>query len=367
MKSKLAPLIFLSAGGTGGHVTPAQALSDELRARGCRVALVTDRRGHKYVPIFGGVDVHVISAGTFGPGLKKKIKGMFTLALGFVQSLVLISKHRPDLVIGFGGYPSVPAVFMAQRMQIRTIIHEQNAVIGKANAFLAAKAERIAMSLANLQGLDESELKRAVVTGNPVRKDILALASQPYPVMEENGILRIFVMGGSLGARVFSDVIPKACGGLFADYRSRLHIMQQCRAEDIDEARAAYAALDIRAELAPFIRDVAGELAKAHLFIGRSGASTVAEVTIAGRPSIFVPYPYHKDQQQKMNANAVADTGGAWVMTENGFTVEALQARLQTFLQNPGILQAAAAKSRLCGRPDATSRLADLVQDLLKV
>lgn len=354
-------LILLSAGGTGGHMTPAQALAQDLLSRGFRVELVTDERGLKYKHLFGDIPAHVLRSGTFGAGAMGKLKGMANLGLGVVQGILLNRKLKPRLVVGFGGYPSVPAVYAAQKMGLPTIIHEQNAIIGKANAFLARKAERIALSLPGVQGLDDGERMRAVVTGNPVRPEIAALYTQPYPNLSHDTPLRIFIMGGSLGATVFSIVVPQTLARLSSEYRQRLVIVQQCRKEDIEIARRTYEMAGIKADLRPFFDDVASELARAHLIIGRSGASTVAEVTTAGRPAIFVPYPHHKDQQQKMNADAVADIGGAWVMTEGGFTADALLAKIETFLQNPSILFRAAEKARECGKPDAARKLGNLV------
>ncbi len=354
-------LILLSSGGTGGHMTPAQALGRDLLSRGYRVELVTDRRGLKYASMFDGIKIHVVKAGTLGTGLYRKITGLFNLGLGIMQAGVLVSRLKPAVVIGFGGYPSFPGVYVAQKKKIPTIIHEQNAVIGRANSMLVSGASRIALSLPILEGLDEGDRVKSVVTGNPVRPDIAALYTEPYPSVNSDGALRIFVMGGSLGASVFSDVVPKTLARLPADYRSRLHVVQQCREEDIEEVRKLYEASNIEAELATFFDNVAEQMRQSHLLICRSGASTVAEVTTAGRPAIFVPYPHHKDQQQKMNADAVADAGGAWMMTESGFTQDALLARIETFLQTPEILFKAAEKARTCGKPDAARKLGNLV------
>ncbi len=359
-----SPLIILSAGGTGGHMTPAQALGHDLLSRGFRVELVTDLRGQKYEPMFKGIPMHVIPSGTLGAGMWGKVNGVANLGFGIFKANRLIKKIKPSLVAGFGGYPSIPAVYAAQRLNIPTIIHQSDAIIGQANAYLAPKATRIAVSWADTRGMDENEKERVIVTGNPVRAEIAALYMQPYPNMTD-GALRIFIMGGSLGAKVFSEVVPKAFAMLSAEYRSKLQIVQQCRAEQIEETRAAYKAAGIKAELASFFDNVSDQLAQAHLVISRSGASTVAEVTTAGRPAIFVPYPHHKDQQQKINSDAVADAGGAWTMTEEGFTAEALLARIETFLQNPSILFKAAEKSRSCGKPDAARKLGNLVTEII--
>lgn len=358
-------LIMLSAGGTGGHVMPAQALALDLLSRGYKVELITDKRGMKYVEAFEGVPLNEIYAGTLGKGIKGKIMGLASLGVGILQAQRLLQRKKPAVVVGFGGYPSFPAVYAAQKIKIPTILHEQNAIVGKANAMLAPKAVRIASSTPELRGLDEAEKVHTVFTGNPVRAEISALYTKPYPKLDNDSVLRILVMGGSLGAHVFSDVLPDALAQLPSDYRTRLHITQQSREEDLAETKKKYAAAGIEAELSTFITDVANQLEHTHLVIARSGASTVAEVTTAGRPAIFVPYPHHKDQQQKMNADVIADAGGAWVMAESGFTPEAVLARIETFLQNPEILFRTAEKARSCARPDAALKLGNLVTAIM--
>ncbi len=357
--------VILCAGGTGGHVMPAQALSVDLISRGYHVVLFTDKRGMKYANLFDNVEVQEIKAGALGKGIWGKIKGLVALGLGIVQARKLFMKLKPAAVIGFGGYPSFPGVYAAQKLKIPTILHEQNAIVGKANAYLANKAERIASSMPVLQGLDDTDRIRTVFTGNPIRADIARLFTQPFPVIEENGALNILIMGGSLGAQVFSDVLPAAFAKLSSTHKARLHIVQQCREEFLDQTRKAYKEAGIDAQLVTFIEDVPQQLEKAHLIIARSGASTVAEVTTAGRPAIFVPYPHHKDQQQKMNADVVADVGGAWVMTENGFTPDAVLARMETFLQNPALLFKAAENARMCGKPDAARKLGNLITAIM--
>jgi len=366
MKKESSNLILLSCGGTGGHMTPAQALGYDLLSRGFRVEVITDQRGQNYKNMFDRMPMHIVKAGTLGTSLSGKIMGAANLGIGIIQAMAVVKSLKPDVVVGFGGYPSVPGVYAAQRLGIPTIIHEQNAIIGKANDFLAGRAERIALSLPHVAGLSESEKMRAIMTGNPVRDEIAALYTRPYTAPELDGLLRIFVMGGSQAAGVFHEVIPQALSNLPADYRARLHIVQQCREGSIEATKALYARSDIKAELHPFFDDVADELERCHLFIGRSGASTVAEVTTTGRPAIFVPYPHHKDQQQKRNADAVADAGGAWVMTEEGFTIEALLARIEVFLQNPETLFRAAENARSCGKPDAARKLGNLVMAMAR-
>jgi UDP-N-acetylglucosamine--N-acetylmuramyl-(pentapeptide) pyrophosphoryl-undecaprenol N-acetylglucosamine transferase len=357
-------LVLLSAGGTGGHMTPAGALAHDLISRGYRVEILTDSRGEKYKNMFTGIKMHVISAGTLRPGVVGKITGAAGLGLGIAQALKIVKSLKPAVVVGFGGYPSFPGVFAAQHLGVPSILHEQNAIIGKANLMLANKATRIALSIPSNRGLDDIDQARVSVTGNPVRPEIAALYTQPYSVPTQDGTLRILIVGGSLGASVFSKIIPDALAKLPAAQKARLEIIQQCRESDFAETKDKYKAAGINASLSTFFEDMAGEFARAHLVIARSGASTVAEVTTAGRPAIFVPYPHHKDQQQKMNADAVADAGGAWVMTEEGFTVEALLARIETFLQNPQILFRAAEKATACARPDAARKLGNLVTEI---
>lgn len=354
-------LILLSAGGTGGHMFPADALAQDLISRGYRVALATDIRGKRFEPFAGGIPLYVLRSGTLGSGIFGKVKSVTALAVGFFQARKLLSDLKPAVVVGFGGYPSVPAVYAAQVARIPTIIHEQNAILGRANVFLAPKADKIAVAWSHVEGLENADENRAIVTGNPVRPDISGLYNKPYPTIEQDGPLRIFVTGGSQGASVFSEVLPLALSKLPAHYRARLDIVQQCRDEDIEKVKSVYDDAKIKCDLRPFFKDMALQLEKCHLVIARSGAGTVSEVTTAGRPAIFVPYPHHADQQQKRNADAVADAGGAWVMTQNGFTVEALLARLETFLQNPETLFRAAENARSCGRPDAARKLGNIV------
>ena len=288
------------------------------------------------------------------------------MGLGYMQAKALLTKLKPEIVIGFGGYPSVPAVYAAQRMKIPTIIHEQNAILGKANVLLSARAERIALSHEDSIGLDSEDKIRAVVTGNPVRKGVADLFTEPYPDVQTDGAFNIFVMGGSLGATVLSKVVPAALAQLPDVYRNRINVVQQCREEDKQHLMAKYKDAGISAEIDVFFNNVPAQLQKAHLVIARAGASTVSEVSTAGRPAIYVPYPHHADDQQKINAEAVAKKGGAWVMVESGFTADALSARLETFLQTPQVLFKAAEAAQGCAKPDAGRRLGNLVVALAR-
>ena len=354
-------LILLCAGGTGGHLAPAVALAHDLMARGYRVALATDRRGKRFSFFKEDVPVHVLASATFKKGLWGKGNALLSLGRGYLQAGSLLGKLKPAVVVGFGGYPSLPPLYAAQRKGIPTIVHEANYVMGRANAFLAGKAVRIATSFADTDGIDEQDRTRTVVTGMPVRAEIAALYNEPYPLLDADGEVRLFVMGGSLGAAVFGDVLPEALAALPDVQRRRLKIVQQVIEKDVGKVREAYQAAGIEADIKPFFADVDRQLAKAHLVICRSGAGTVAEVTAAGRPAIFVPYPHHADQQQKKNAEAVAAAGGGWVMVQDGFTPDSLRARIEPMLQSPEALFRAAENARQCGRPDAARKLGNLV------
>lgn len=361
--SDTMPLILLSSGGTGGHMMPAIALAQDLLSRGYQVEIATDPRCRHYKELYPELSFHVLSSGTLGKGLIKKMTGAIKLGIGLIKARALVKRLQPKVVVGFGGYPSFPCVYAAQGLKIPTIIHEANAVLGRANEMLAPKAERIALSwpLTEKTGLGDVEAVRAVVTGNPVRSEISALFTHPYPPLSYDSPLTILVMGGSLGARVFSQVVPETLSSLPEEQRARIQVIQQCREEDLHEVRQVYHDAGIRAHLETFFENVPELLAKCHLFIGRSGASTVTEITAAGRPGIFVPYPHHADQQQLANAESVASEGGAWVMEQDAFTVDALLPRIETFLQHPEALFKAAEAARSCGKPDAARKLGNVV------
>ena len=357
------PLVVLAAGGTGGHMFPAEALAGELVARGCRVALVTDARGKGFGDRQPEVEVHHISAGGLaGRGLVARARGALQLVGGWFQARAILRRLSPAVVVGFGGYASVPTVLAAQRAGIKTVLHEQNAVLGRANRLLARRAARIALSFDHTAGLPGGDSGMTVVTGNPVRPAIAADADSCYPPVD--GDFQLLVLGGSQGARVFSHVVPAAIAMLPEPVRGRLRVAQQCRAEDYAGVKDAYDRLGLAADLAAFFADVPERLARTHLAVTRSGASTVTELCAAGRPAILVPYPHAADDHQTANARAVEAAGAAWTMPEPAFTPEALASRLDAMLQAPAQLVEAAAKARAAGRRDAARRLADLVLSL---
>lgn len=361
------PLIVLAAGGTAGHVFPAEALGRELLERGCRVALITDSRGTALGDFLAGAETHSIRAGGLaGKGVTARLRSGGELVLGTWQARRLLTRLKPAVVIGFGGYASVPTMVAASLGGHRTAIHEQNAVLGRANRLLAARVSRIATSFEGCRAIPERSADRVVHTGMPVRAAVAAMRERPYVPPAGNGAIRLMVVGGSQGARVFSQVVPEAVVLLPEALRRRLTVVQQCRSEDLAAANAIYRAHGIEAELKNFFDDIPDRLAAAHLLIARSGASTVAEALAVGRPAILVPYPHAIDDHQSFNAHAVAEAGGGWLMPQDGFTAPALAARLESLLAVPATLERAAAAARAVGRPDAATRLADMVMDLMQ-
>lgn len=358
-----ASTIVLASGGTGGHLFPAEALAQELLDRGHKVVILTDKRGHAFKSLGERVEIHVVRAATLRAGIASKIKAVIDMGLGIIQSFNLLRKIRPSVIVGFGGYPSFPGVFAGQWMGIPSILHEQNAVLGKANVWLANKAVRIATSLEGTRGITPANQNKISVTGNPVRAGIIAVRNGTYsPPTEE---LRIFITGGSQAAQVFSDVVPEAVNKLPPEMKTRLFVVHQCRKDAIEDTEKKYRAASVRSEIKDFFSDMPERLQACHLFIGRAGASTVAEIATVGRPAIFVPYPGHKDMQQKHNAEVIANRGGAWVMMQESFTPETLADKLQELIQNPVILEKAAVAAKECGQPEAAQRLADLVESRL--
>jgi len=359
------PLVALAAGGTGGHVFPAQALAQELVTRGCRLALLTDNRGASFGGLPGEVALHTVSAGRLSGGITAKLGGLVTMARGAIEAGRLLREIKPSLVVGFGGYASVPTMLAARLQRLTTLIHEQNAVLGRANRLLAPMVGAIATSFEEVARLRKRHKAKTTRTGNPVRPAICAIRSGSYPPLGKDHSLNLLVMGGSQGAAVFGRVLPDAIALMPSSARTRLNISHQCRAEDINRVGDIYEALDLNATVEPFFDDVPQHLNQAHLVIGRAGASTVAEATAAGRPAILVPYPFAMDDHQSANARAMAKGGGAWVFAECDFTASALAGMLSSFLENPEALREAAAAARGMGIPDAASRLADTAWALL--
>ncbi len=353
-----ARTIVLAAGGTGGHMFPAEALARELLGRGLKVALVTDRRGQAFGDRLPGVALHRIRAGRIGAGLVRTVAGLAETALGTIEAARLLRTLAPAAAVGFGGYPSVPTMLAATRTGMATLLHEQNAILGRANRLLAPRVGTIAASFAVTGALPAAS--RTIITGNPVRPPVVALAGAPYEAPGD-GAVNIVVIGGSQGARILSQIVPAALALLAPSVRGQLRLVQQARPEDLAELRRALEACGIAAETASFFDDVPTLLARAQLVIARAGASTVAELTAIGRPAILVPYRHAADDHQSANARALETAGAAWVMSEAAFTPEALARRIESLLAAPAMLAAAAQAARRLGRPDAAQRLADLV------
>ena len=359
--------VLIAAGGTGGHMFPAVSLASALAARGHSILFVTDPRGGLVTSDVLGLPKtvmrHTISARSLGGGPKGMAAGVKALVKGFFESRRLIREYTPSIAIGFGGYPSVPPILAAGFAGLPTGIHEQNAVLGRANRRLARGAKAFALSFTQTQRLKSAGHAKATVVGNPVRPEIAALAARPYT--PPSGVIDLLIVGGSQGAQVFSKIAPPAFKSLTPPQRSRFRLAQQCRAEDIDEVRATYAALNMPAELETFFDDMPSRLAAAHLVVGRAGASTVSELTAAGRPALYVPYPHAIDDHQMANARAVEAAGAGWVMAQSEFTPAAMAGWLEAALESADALARVASAARALGHPDAADRLADLVEHLI--
>lgn len=361
---KAGPIV-LAAGGTGGHIFPAEALAVELKRRGRRVCLFTDRRGGDFERRFAGVAIYYVPSGRYaGVGPIGKARAGVAVGLGVVVARQLLHTLSPALAVGFGGYPSLPPLLAAYSLGVPTLIHEQNARLGRANRLLAACVDGIATGFGQIIGLSDSGRAKLHFTGNPVRAAIADLRGRPYAAPDPAGAIRLLVLGGSQGATVFSDVVPQALAQLPAELRARISLAQQCRPEDLARVREAYAQSGVAAELSSFFEDVPQKLSAAHLVIARSGASTVAELSVAGRPAILVPYGAAADDHQTDNARALEAAGGAVVMAQSRFDAPALARHLQSLLANPPRLGAMAAAAAGIGVPDASARLADLVETL---
>ncbi|WP_294541562.1 undecaprenyldiphospho-muramoylpentapeptide beta-N-acetylglucosaminyltransferase [uncultured Rhodoblastus sp.] len=353
-------LILVAAGGTGGHLFPAEALSVALNKRGARVELATDERALNYGRDFPADAIHEIASATpMGGSALAKARAGLKLVLGVGQAYALLGQIKPRAVVSFGGYPTVPPALAASLRGIPLVLHEQNAVMGRANKFLSRRAKIIASGFPQIDGLPQNLAARVVHVGNPLRPAVLEAAARPYPGFAE-GKLRLLVTGGSQGARIMSDVVPEAVALLSKEQREKLAIVQQARGEDLARVRDAYARLQVEAEIEPFFTDLPLRIARAHLTIGRSGASTVSELAAIGRPSILVPFPHALDADQAANAAHLARTGAAEVVRQTAFTPDWLAQRLAKALDDPGDLTRRAQAAKSAGIPDAAERLADL-------
>ncbi len=359
-----APLALIAAGGTGGHMFPAQALAELLLAEGWRVRLSTDDRGARYAGGFPEAvrrDV-VPSATTARGGLKGKLVAPARIGAGVLAACAGFRRERPDVVIGFGGYPTIPALSAAWLMGLPRMIHEQNGVMGRVNRLFAPRVDRVAC------GTWPTRLPLGVTgvhTGNPVRAAVLARAGADYRAPAATGPLHLLVIGGSQGARVLSDVVPEAIAALPPELRHRLQVSHQARAEDLQRVTEAYRAAEIEAEVRPFFEDVPQRLAQAQLVISRAGASSLADITVIGRPAILIPYAAATGDHQSANAQALAEAGAANVHPESVLDADGLTRDIQAILTDPARARQMAAAALSLGRPDAARRLYDLVTEIL--
>jgi UDP-N-acetylglucosamine--N-acetylmuramyl-(pentapeptide) pyrophosphoryl-undecaprenol N-acetylglucosamine transferase len=354
----------VAAGGTGGHLFPAEALARELSSLDRAVHLVTDER----VDIFGerafGSKVHRLGAARLSGGPAQAARGLATLAAGFVQARRLLRQLSPAAVIGFGGYSSVPTMAAAAYLRLPIMIHEQNAVLGRANRLLAPMARQIATGFATAAGLRPADRVRAVHTGNPVRPEFLKAGRQDYAALQSGGPIELLVLGGSQGAHALSEIVPRAVMMLPLQLREKLRISQQARLEDLAAVSEIYRGGEIAAEVKSFFDDVPERLVRAHLVICRAGASTVAELAAVGRPALLIPYPFATDDHQTANADALSDAGGAWVIPQFSLAPASLAARLEHLVADSATLTTAARQAWEFGRRDATQRLAQLALSL---
>lgn len=359
--------ILLAAGGTGGHLFPAAALAQELRRRGHEAELVTDSRAEKYGGDFPAGSVHRVPSATLRS--RSPIAGVATfsrLAIGLLGALRLLRRLRPRAVIGFGGYPTLPPIIAAYLLGLPTAIHEQNAVMGRANRLLSRFASRIALSFTPTKLLKPEAEAKATLTGIPVRPAVLAYRQVPYLPPEPGGRLLLLVFGGSQGAHFFAEIMPPALKLLPSPLRARLTVVQQAREEDLEDLHGAYDAAGIAVHLSPFFRDLPERIAATQLVIARAGASTIAELTMIGRPCLLVPLPHSLDNDQLENATRLEQAGGGWCMRQQELTPERLAQELEGLFTAPQRLAEAAAKAKAMGPVGAVGKLADLVEELAR-
>jgi len=359
----VAPYIILASGGTGGHMMPAEAVADKLLAAGYEVTLVTDRRGEAIGNVFQDMDRFVLGASShMGGGLLGKVKSAFSIVTSTLRVRRMFGKKRPTVVVGFGGYPSLPAVLAARLMKIPYVLHEQNAVLGRVNRWTAKGCVLLALSVEDTVRVPVGV--KTVVSGNPVRTLIANLANIAYAVPMGGGDIRMLILGGSQGARILSDVVPAALDKLGGEYREQLDVTHQARPEDVDRVQNAYQAAEIRAVVKPYFDDVAGLLLKSQMVISRAGASTLAELTAMGRPAILVPLGIAADDHQTANAARVEEAGGGWVIPEQEFTVERLATLLGKLYEDMGDMRNASDQMRTLARLDAADTLATIIIDV---
>ena len=354
--------ILLAAGGTGGHLFPAFALTEELKQRRARVDIVTDERVDQFASETVADAMHVVPSATIrGKNPVSLTRTGLTLLRGVMAARKLIKQLKPDFVLGFGGYPTFPPLIAAGQLGFATGLHDQNAVMGRANRLLAKRVDVIATSFMDVKYLPPTLDNKVRLTGNPVRRKVLAVKDVPYPPFEDGGPIKLLIFGGSQGAQFFSSFFPEAIAGLDPALLGRLTIVQQCRREDIERVREVYETAGVSHRLEVFFDDLPGLMAASHLIISRSGASTVAELGVCGRPAIMVPLPHALDNDQLLNARSLEAAGGGWVMAQSDLEVTGFRHHLAGLFAQAEVLQKAANAAKSVGQAEAVARLADVV------
>lgn len=356
--------IALTAGGSGGHVFPAIALSHVLSERGWSITLMTDKRGQAFAKDISDVKIRYIRTSNLRGGVSKKLIGLVELGSGILHAYTLLKRIKPSAAVGFGGYSSIPTVWAATGLRIPTLIHEQNAVLGRANRLLASRVEGIATSFQTTKKVSSKNKHKIIFTGNPVRSDVSDIGRTAYPPLKKQTGMNILIVGGSQGAKILSKIVPNAISTLPGHIRSKISVVQQCRPEDLEDVKRSYLGANVKAILKTFFHNLPEKIAAAHLVIARAGASTIAELLAAGRPSILVPYPHAIDHHQTENATAIQALGGCWLLNESEFTVKTLADLLCSFFHDFKTLQRVAAKSKLISTSNATESLANAITGL---
>lgn len=359
-------IVVIAAGGTGGHLFPASAFAEEMKARGWRVVLMTDARGRRYAEGFPAERIEDVPAASLSANPLTAIPAMFKIWRGVNEAKKRFTEFPPSLVSGFGGYPSFPALMAARAHKVPILIHEQNSVLGRVNRAMAGSAAIVASGFERLDRLPAEATDRKYVVGNPVRLPILAVRERPYPEAPAGGRLNLLIIGGSQGARLFGEVIPAAIARLPQALRERLDVVHQVRAEQVAEANKVYADARVNAEVAPFFSNMGERLSACHLVIARAGASTVTELQVAGRPAILVPFAAAADDHQTANAEGLTAVGAADLLTEQEFQSDTLAGLLERRLSDPHGLAVRAAAARAAAKPEAAKSLADLAESVAR-
>lgn len=365
-KTKDKPLVILTAGGTGGHVYPAEALAEELSSRGYRLALVTDRRGKdNYKGRLGEIpNFAVMAGGVVGKSPLFKIKSLFKVCIGICQAMRIVLRLKPECVVGFGGYASFPCSMAAILTGTNLVIHEQNSVMSRTNRFLSKYAALIAQSFRKVK-FTPAHVK-TILTGMPVRAAIAEVADIPFPPLGENDKMQLLVLGGSQGAKVFSEVVPEAIRSLNAEQQSKLRIFQQCRQDDVDVLKKTYEGIGSEVTISHFFDNMSELYAGTHLIISRAGASSVSEIAVAGVPSVLVPLPIAADDHQTGNADLIGDAKAGIVILQKDFTPEKLSRLILDLMNDYECLQIMSNNAKKAGIRDAASRFANAVETLIK-